>query len=136
MKIGVVSGRAISRVKPGYPGNYNDTGTGPVGLIGSDHINAAAQQKAGKNFGNAESDFGAADAGSINARANARDYYGPVKGKDPFCKSSWKPEWFNKGLMGKLGDRSSDPASDTGGPSGVERGDTGTSWKDRAMRGE
>jgi hypothetical protein len=138
MRYGLVSGKAVSKVKPGYGGNYPDTGTGPVGAVSSDHINAAAQQKAGRGFSNAERD-GNPDTGAdaIDAARNRRDYYGKVKGKNPFTKRSWQPEWFDSSPMTKLGDRTSDPASDVGGPSGMDHwGATGTSWRDRARRGE
>jgi hypothetical protein len=143
MRIGLVSQGAISRVAPGYRGNWpresnaGDTGTGPVGLIGSDHIDAAAQQRAGKGFSNAEADSNPdTGPGAIDARRNARQYGPRARGKDPFRKSSWRPEWFNRNPMGKLGDRSSDPAVDVGGPDGMGWGATGTSARDRAMRGE
>ena len=116
MRMGLVSSAAVRRVR-----GSSDTGTGPVGAVSSDHIDAQEQQRAGSGFGNAEADYGAADAGEIDARANARDYRHPLKAKDPFRKSSWKPEWFSRAPTGKLGDRSRDPDSDVGGP-GVDAG--------------
>ena len=38
----------------------------------------------------------------IDARANARQYGYRLKAKDPFRKSSWKPEWFNRGRWASL----------------------------------
>ena len=126
MRMGLVSSGAVRRVR----GSVSDTSAGPVGAVSSDHIDAQEQQRAGAGFGNAEGDYGAADAGEIDARANARQYGPRMKGKKR--QSSWRPEWFGGGAMGKLGDRSRDPDSDVGGPGGV----TGQSALDRARRGE
>ncbi len=116
MRFGLVSSGAVRRLR-----GSSDTGVGNPGAIGSAHIDDPEQQRAGAGFGNAEGDYGAADAGEIDARINARDYRHPLKAKDPFRKSTWKPEWFSRAPVTKLGDRTTDPESDTGGP-GVDAG--------------
>jgi hypothetical protein len=117
MRLGLVSTGAVHRVSPGRASNYDDTSMGPVGSISSGHIDADAQQRTGAAF-RGQADYGPAQTGAdqINQSINRRQYGYRLKGKDPFRKSSWKPQWFDRGLMGKLGDRSRDPASDVGGP--------------------
>jgi hypothetical protein len=88
--MGLVSSGAVRRVR-----GSSDTGVGNPGAVSSDHIDDSEQQRAGAGFGNAEADYGAADAGDIGAQANAREYGYRLQGKHPFSTSSWKPEWIH-----------------------------------------
>ena len=103
MRYGLVSSAAVERVglsgfnsSAGRPGLVSSAA---VGAVGADHIDAPGNQRAGRGFSNAERDAGPADAGEINARANARQYGLRMKGKNPFTAATWKPEWFNASPM-------------------------------------
>lgn len=134
MRLGLVSSAAVGRV-----GRITSDTMGPGGAVSSRHIEDPGYQRAGAGFGNSERDFGESNfaaRGHIDRPANARDYKYSLKAKNPFNRAGWSPRWFNRGVMTKLGDRTSDPESDVGGPSGETRGATGTGWMDRNRRGE
>jgi hypothetical protein len=135
MRMGLVSPGAVQRV-----GRLtNDTGTGPVGAVSSDHINAPEQQRAGKGFGNAEQDFGSADLGHIDQRINARQYGYKLKGRGPAPPPRWSPRWFD--FTSRIpwdSGRGTPPKAEqeAGGlPDGANYV-TGQSALDRARRGE
>jgi hypothetical protein len=134
MRMGLVSNKAVQRVR----GSVNDTGTGPVGAVSSGHIDDTGLQKAGRGFGNAERDFGATDAGLIDAKANRKDYGYKLKGKGRPAPR-WSPRWFDWQSRIRWDSGSGtppNPDSASGGRMPGEPGDTGTSWLDRSRRGE
>jgi hypothetical protein len=146
MRYGLVSSGAVRRVSPGRGSNVNDTGTGPVGAVSSDHINNPEQQRAGKGFSNAEQDFGSADLGHIDQRINARQWQVRARGKNPFTTRTWKPEWFDTSARwfdwqsrtkwdGSRG-TPPNPDSASGGRMDGEPGVTGQSALARSRRGE
>jgi hypothetical protein len=135
-RYGLVSSGAVRRFKGG---EVSDTGTGPVGSISSDHINAPEQQRAGAGFSNSEKDFGPGDAGGINARANARQYGYRLKGKRPAAPPRWQARWFDWNSRIPWDSGRGEPPKAEQEAGGLPDGAnfvTGQSARDRARRGE
>jgi hypothetical protein len=132
---GRISSRALRRLGR----SFDDTGLPPPGAVSSRHIDDAAYNRAGSGFGNSERDFGPADAGGIDAKANRRDYTQKLRGRKPAAPPQWQARWFDYPSRIKWDSgRGTPPAAEqeAGGlPSGSNQV-TGQSALARARRGE
>jgi hypothetical protein len=127
---GRISSRALRRLGR----SSDDTGLPPLGAVSSRHIDDAEFQRGG-----GVTDFGPADAGSIDAKANRRDYTQKLRGRKPAAPPQWQARWFDYPSRIKWDSGRGEPPKAEQEAGGLPDGAnfvTGQSALARARRGE